>query len=68
MALVSANETLQLPAQEERPFGSRHTLEGEFCLGVATTGTADKDLAFVLGVEVDEVVASHEAGLHALGP
>ena len=35
--------------------------------GVASAGTADEYLSFVLRVEVDKHVARHETGLHAFG-
>ena len=67
VAGMSAYQAFQLGTHEERAGRSCLTLEGELGSGVTTTGTADENLTLVLRIEVDEVVASHEAGFHPLG-
>ena len=42
-----------------------HFRKGERSFRAHTTGTAHKELAFVLGVEVEQIVARHEARLQA---
>ena len=58
---------LMAPFMKKLPAGAASRVEGELGGSVATTGTADKDFAFVLRVQIDEIVARHKAGLHALG-
>ena len=67
VARVSANEAFQRTTHEEDALRSLFALVAECGGGVAAAGTADEHLAFVLRVEVDEHIASHETGLHALG-
>ena len=67
VARVAAYESLQLATQEELAGAGSLALDGELSLRVAATGTRHEDLALVLRVQVDEVVARHEVGLHALG-
>ena len=62
---MSADKTFQRAFDEEAACSCVLTLKGELGLGIAATGTADEDLAFVLGIEVDQVGARHKAGLHA---
>ena len=67
VARVSADEAFQRAFDEERTFGCCLTLEGELGRRITSASTTDEDLALVLRVEVDQVVARHEAGLHAFG-
>ena len=67
VAGVTAYKSFYLSTQEEIACGNLSALEAELGGSVATTGTADKDFAFVLRVQIDEIVARHKAGLHALG-
>ena len=53
--------------QEEETFRRVVALETEGSDCAAAAGAGDEDLALVLRVEVDEVVACHESGLHADG-
>ena len=67
VARVSARESLQLGTQEELTGAGSLTLKGELRSGVAATGARDENLALVLRIQIDEVVARHESALHALG-
>ena len=67
IAGVAAYESLDGTFQEEAAVGGLLAGEGEVGGRVTASGTADEYLALVLRVEVDEVVACHETGLHALG-
>ena len=65
VARVSAIESFDRGFEEEESlWGSiAHKLEGSD--GAATTGTGDEHLTFFLRVEINEVIAGHEARLHA---
>ena len=67
VAGVSAHQSFQRGLHEEPSLGSCLACEGERCRGVAAAGTAHENLPLVLRVEVDEHVAGHKSGLHALG-
>ena len=64
---VATHQALQLSTQEEAASGSLFLLETERGGSITSTGTRHEDFSLVLGIQVDEVVARHEAGLHTLG-
>ena len=67
VARVATHKALQLGTHEEVACRHLRAPEGKLGGGVASSGTGNEDFALVLGVEVDEEVAGHEACLHALG-
>ena len=66
-ARMAAHKALQRSFHEEPALRSLFALVGERGGRRPATCAADENLAFVLRVEVDEHVARHESGLHALG-
>ena len=64
---VSTDKTFQRALHEEAASRGLLTAEGELGCGVTTTCTTDENLTLVLRVEIDEVIAGHEASLHAFG-